>query len=208
LFFIASISGCATVSEGVHEAASAPPPQPPGRDYQADAINAAPVIVAPPANIRRGRRESDSQMIVFRETRRVVLKSPLTVDLTTSTLGSSGTIPAGVKVNSYYLHFDSVQSHTERGVGTIVFPHKILGIITKDQSLVKSDAVLGRHRTEYPADTVFRGIEMGRGNEKWQEYAGEYWNFQDLVAIDGDALTVDFQVFYSTDDVRIVTAAR
>lgn len=57
-------------------------------------------------------------------------------------------------------------------------------------------------------ETQDRGLELGRGGEKWQEYPGETWDYQDLVAINGIAPTVDFQVYDATDDVRVVTATK
>lgn len=158
VFLIATaLCAASATAEGVHAGASEPPPQPPNRHVESNTINAIPVVVAAPTDISVGHRESNSQIIVFHERRNVALKSALTVDLTSNALGSSAPFPEREKVSSYYIHFDPIYIG-QRGVGTITFPHRILGIITMDASLDASDGVLGLRRTVYPTGEVNRGL--------------------------------------------------
>lgn len=207
--FLAALlaSGTASIPAQVVSAGSCPPPTQPASRVKMT-IEARSVVGPPFANLMPGAHESNTQIRVFDERLNVTLPSNLVVDQTTSTLGSSGVIPAGTRVNSHLIHFDAVRSWGDRGVGRITFAGKILGIITKDSDLEKSDAILALPNVHYPAGTPDRGLELGTGNESWQDYPGSYWNYQDLVLINGNTLTIDFEDYENLDEARIVTQAK
>lgn len=75
---------------------------------------------------------------------------------------SGGSIPAGTRVDVYFLHFDPVgrQSATIEN-GRINFSAEILGVICMTQNLHSSDGTLGNPGTSYPNGQNARGFEMG-----------------------------------------------
>ncbi|MEX2458172.1 MAG: S8 family peptidase [Actinomycetota bacterium] len=157
------------------------------------------VLVDPaPASVRVGVLESDSEIRVFHEQQDLRLATPVTVDAATPgtytwTTTEPGSIPAGTRIDSHFLHADHIGSE-EGGIrfqGSVSFSSDILGVILTSDNLAASDATLGAPGTLYPT-AGGRGLEGG-----------------DHVTIQGDQRTIviDVGVFNVADQVRAVTAA-
>ncbi|MBK1875227.1 FecR domain-containing protein [Pelagicoccus mobilis] len=71
---------------------------------------------------------------------------------------SGGTIPAGTKVDSFLLHFRSVDGEPVRGV--IKFDRPILGLICEQNELMVTDGLTGLEDVVFPNQAGgFRGLE-------------------------------------------------
>ena len=161
-------------------------------------------LIAPPPSVEYGKIENDTQILYFIERVNYTLPESVTVDISEpgDYLGgftkTSTTIPAGTLVNSTFLFYDPAQtSPTDRRdtSGWITMSNKILGVICVNNSLNKTDAVLGRPGTIYPTNVGNRGLEAIAGD-------------RDHVALKDDRRTFVF-VYISTllaqENVRILT---
>lgn len=163
--------------------------------------------IAPPASVAVGATEDDSQMVFFLERTGLALPGALAAEVTAPTTVTNGIgitpgiIGAGTRVDSYFLHFDSVTPGPITLTGTITFGTDILGVMLFGASLDASDLILGGTSTGYPAaGDFFRGTsEIGSGG--------------DIVTLSGDrrTLTVQSRVsvvsgFSGIDQLRIVVA--
>ena len=98
------------------------------------------VVIAPPANTGTGDLENNTKIRAFAEQQSVLLAIDTKVDVTqigtaptaTSENLTTGTITAGTRVNSYFLHFDDVrvllkvfQRLVEAGNSIIVIEHNL-----------------------------------------------------------------------------------
>lgn len=126
---------------------------------------AALIPIAPPPSVVPGALESNVDAWVFVE-KQVTLQAPIAVDISApgkydnSNPNSVGVIPAGTKVQSYFIHRDPVGEQVGSIIGVAIAPTKILGIITTDANLDATDALLGSPATIYPTGTAFRGMEI------------------------------------------------
>ncbi len=167
---------------------------------QADVIatsDAANYIDAP-ASVVQGAFQDNSNFYVFNEKQNYTLMSDLAVDWTPSdgaSLGSGngGSISAGTRVNSYFLHFDP-SSNAQEVYGQIDFSEEILAVIYTPVNLENSDGSLGAAGTEY-------------GDKAWRGYEGKVdLDYSSLVGPNGlwvkNWANGDF-----TDQARVITAA-
>lgn len=152
-----------------------------------------PTIVPAPASVQLDQSTNNSNVQVFDEKQDVLLGSALSYDLP-----SAGTIPAGVIVDSHYIHLDQVGTTSWiRGVGWVKFDGPIAGVMAVDATLNASDSVLGATGTTYPTGLVNRGTEYTSS-----------WNYQDIIEIDGDTITFDLQALNVMDSIRVITNLR
>jgi prepilin-type processing-associated H-X9-DG protein len=81
---------------------------------------------------------------------------------TSNSQKSPGTIPAGTRVDVYYVHYDPVrnENHTVYD-GAMYFSQPILGIVCFSGSLDRTDSTLGNPNTQYPTGQGARGYENG-----------------------------------------------
>jgi hypothetical protein len=109
-------------------------------------------VATPPASVKPGGWESDNQIRVFGETYNHVLTAPLAV--------GGKTIPAGTKVNSFYVHADKIgavdTAHTY--TGSVSFGSKILAIATTTADLQATTPRLGAAGVTYSTSTD-QGLE-------------------------------------------------
>jgi hypothetical protein len=161
-------------------------------------------VIAPPASVVvNSGLESNTLTYFFTEQRDLVLPSDVAVNITTpGTYNSNGsltpgTIAAGTKVDSYYLHTDPVGQPSTgiNYVGSVTFDTPILGVIVLDAQFNASNGLLGAAGTLYSASG--QGLELGSA-------AGD-----DSVAlsIDGETLSYNLETSTAADDIRIITAA-
>ena len=117
------------------------------------------------------------------------------------------TIPAGTKVDSFYVHTEPVGATTTPYTGTIRFDQPILGVMIQwtaqggppgPTTLDSSDAVLGNVGTTYVGahPVPSRGLELPVGGHDDQ-----------ITLVDAHTLSFHFLTSTETDDFRIVTAA-
>ena len=135
--------------------------------------------IAAPVNVFGGDNDNDRR--IFTEQLRVGLTVDLTVDHLVSGLSfpnielqniefpdgfSSGEIPAGTIINSYYFYIDPVENSFGPGNWTALFQStefdrsSLLGFIFLSSTLDESD-FLSNPTTSYPRGTATRGLEVG-----------------------------------------------
>ena len=156
--------------------------------------------IAPPASVLFGALESDTTMQAFDEQQGVTLGSAVSVDITTpgtyddtSDL-TPGTIPAGTRVNSQFVHSDPVDHHSVQLEGTITTDTDILGVAILQASLDNSD-FLGALGTLYPTGQFGRRLNLD--------------NQADFVIeqVDKRTLVIHSDVQLHVDQVRVITKA-
>jgi hypothetical protein len=143
-------------------------------EAQTDFINTAKTtltvnVVAPPSSVLDGDADgsADAVFTAFEERTDHVLTQDIRVDAVHMPghgfpLQPTSMIPAGTRVNSYYLHLDWASGEAvplRRLVGEIWFRRDILGIIARKSNLDASDGELGATGTVYDPDQ--RGFEDG-----------------------------------------------
>ncbi|GIW78584.1 MAG: hypothetical protein KatS3mg105_0391 [Gemmatales bacterium] len=106
---------------------------------------------------------------------------------------SPRTIPAGTKVNVFYIHFDPLGSQwTEVKDVAVEFTNPMYGVIFTSGRLDQTDGVLGKPGVQYPTGQVARGYESGA----------------EITRISPDMMTYYIDRFISTfpgEQTRIVT---
>jgi len=172
------------------------------------ASSGAATPIAPPADVTLNALESDTLAPVFVERTDFTLPVDLQVHITlpgTSPTAvdmnfSPGAIPAGTRIDSYYVHFDSLgDSTTTEAVvvdGSITFDRDVLGLIVGPILLNESNLLVGAPGTLYPSDPSLEIVAGGAGLEA-----------NDLLTLSSDRRTVTFN-FRNTahlDSFRIIT---
>jgi len=165
------------------------------------------VEIPAPSDVRVGALESDTQIVAFAEQLRFTLAQDLPLNIAnpgTSPDGgvpnlSPGTIPAGTKIDSYFLHFDSVGGTDESPVGiagSITFSHDILGLIVNPGTLDNTDNMVG-----------VPGLFYAKVNNRGPEFDPDA-PAADFVTLSADRRTVTLNLLNagSVDQLRVITA--
>jgi len=151
-----------------------------------------------PPSLEFGRVESNSTAFLYVEKSDFVLPAHVSVDTDSpgyyATRGdfSGGMVPAGNRVDVYYLHYDPVgNQNSVIENGRINFSAKILGVICQTGSLDSTDGALGNSGTLYPNGKVGRGFESGA----------------ERIELSGDMRSFILHRFHATfgENVRIIT---
>lgn len=175
-------------------------------------------VVDAPDDVRTGKYEDDREIRVFPERSNYVTESSVTVDISrpgtapivTQRRGRKGrlkqrvnvnpnlsvsTIPAGTRINSYYIHYDpvGVSPGDRTASGSVTFEEKVLGIIISSSRLDESNGLLGLPGTSYPGGAA-QGIELTKKHS---------------ITLDKDGRTVRFELAVSNraDNLRVITEA-
>jgi hypothetical protein len=137
-------------------------------------------IIAPPAAVGEDNFNDDT-VRVFAERQRLLLTSPLSIDVV------AGTIAAGTVVSSYTINFDPANRGSAQG--SVTFNGPILGLIITQANWINSNSVLGAPGTTYfsPAEV---GLELG-----------------DIVSFAGNSVGFSFEDSSPGDSIRVITAA-
>ena len=157
--------------------------------------------IGAPASTLQNARESNTQIVLFAEQASVTLGTALSVDVTapgTYNGGSppaagSGSIAAGTRVDSYFVHFDRVNGNAVVG-GSVTFDSDILGVIVYSAGLDASNGLLGAGGTSYISGVSTHGLEFA----------------EDVVTLSGDLRTLTLSLQEQpnrVDQLRIVVAA-
>ncbi len=157
--------------------------------------------ISPPRSGVFNDLEDNTQIFMWVEREAYRLPSPIRCDITRPgyyergwSSASPGTIPAGKRINSTFLHYDSVGNQNAVTSGSITMGGEILGIIVDSSSLDATDPVLGHAGTRYDTGRRSRGFESG----------AEKITLED----DMHTLTINrFQVTFPGEEVRIITDA-
>ena len=162
-------------------------------------------VIAPPASVNSGAKQSNSQVFAFAERQNVALPAAITLDIsvpgTTPASAandnfSTSTLPAGTIVSSYFLHCDAVGSPSTavEYVGSITFDRDILGLIILNSNLNATAAFPGLSTTTYATN----------GELEINKTAAF-----DSVTLSADRRTVsfDFRDASAPDDIRVITTA-
>jgi hypothetical protein len=135
-----------------------------------DSTTANLVEIAPPASVVEGALESNTLAYIFAEQQDYTLTSELFLDTvgfppgaivaSDGSGGSPGSLPPGTRIDSFYVHRDSVgQPVDSTDVSwsvTFVLGDEIIGLIYSDSLLDASD-YLGAVGTTNPTGASFRG---------------------------------------------------
>jgi hypothetical protein len=134
-------------------------------------------FIDPPTSVATGALESDQYVRSFAERYNQTLASPLTVGGTT--------IPAGTKVNVYYLHDDHVGAdnvaHTLTGSES--FGTKVLATATSTTDLQATTTLLGNPATAYPTGAD-QGLEFDDSVTKYVDQTGINYTLNSYTASD------------------------
>jgi hypothetical protein len=140
--------------------------------------------IAPPGSVVEGALEDDDHAVVFAERQDFLLVSDLDVDadnagaevVGSTNTASPGFIPAGRRVSSYLVHYDTVgQPVDPLGQGWFLsFQNTdlIVGLIYSDGLLDASD-YLGAPGTTYPTGETYRGMtgfNEGADQINWSQF--------------------------------------
>ena len=161
------------------------------------------------------KRKTTSWIEVIPEMSNVLLSKEVPVTLTSAGnyrfFGDAGmTIPKGMKVDSYLLHFRSNQPTPIRGV--IKFDRKIVGVVCEASQLRASDLILGLPGVEYPvAANPYRGLDPHEpiGNPDSTEGGGRT---ADEVTVSTDmktlGLSVNVNPVQGVDQLRVLVFSK
>ena len=162
---------------------------------------AALIIISAPPSVLPGAIQSQVNASIFYESTKTLL-APLPVDIIapgTYNLAdpdNPGAIAAGTKVNSYFLHHESVANQLSTVIVAGSFPNPILGVIINDAYLDASDPILGNPGTLYPTGLDYRGLEL------------PYASLADVLFWSGNQVFISVKSTTADvlDQVRIITA--
>ncbi|HEV7656587.1 MAG TPA: putative Ig domain-containing protein [Mycobacteriales bacterium] len=141
-------------------------------------------VSTPPASVQPGAWESDDTIRVFGEKTNQVLSADLTV--------GGVTIPAGTKVNSYYVHADAVgNANTDHPFsGSVSFGTKVLGVATSTAGLQATAPAFGVPGTTY-STSADQGLE-----------------YNDTATLSTQStVSMSFHGYNTADAIRIITLA-
>lgn len=152
-------------------------------------------LLVPPATVMPNAFENDNTIWIFTEKLSYTLTAPLVVNISapgfydTYPASPSYTLPAGLTVDVYFMHFDP--RNVRRRSGSVTFDKPILGVIVRDTQLFASN-YLGLPGTMYPNSGTNRGLE----------------DTQDSITLSADMKTieVDWRASSPGDRIRIITA--
>jgi hypothetical protein len=156
--------------------------------------------IAPPPSVELGMLESNTTIFAFDERQCVALLAPLKVNISAPGFygaGSTftpGTIAAGTRVSSHFVHADRASTGLTILEGTLTTDAPILGLITANKSLTESD-FLGALGTVYPTGSSGRAMQ---------------WKGGDWVNLDAGlhSVTVHTNTWRHSDQVRVITECR
>lgn len=165
-----------------------------------------------PASLLHGDLEDDKTLYVFPERRGVVLNAAQEVLVPDGGVGRvvsrRQTLAAGVRVDSYLLHFDSTINgalHANQpvatGSGSITFERPVVGVIVGNGQLEATDRLLGNVQTRYG------------GSEKVGENRGleiDTPHVADVIELHSDGRTVSVKCYNGlpvTDQMRILVTS-
>ena len=162
--------------------------------------------IAPPPSVEVNELVSESTMSIFVEQTGYELPVELSVDILGAGRADNGrdpqpaggTIPAGTRVDVYYVHFDSPAETVRALFGGIGFGTEVLGAIHSDALLDDSD-FLGAPGTSYPTGAEFRGMVGDLEGMDWVEVLNSPMGPPTSVQINSN-------VEFVLDGVRIITA--
>ncbi len=156
--------------------------------------------IAAPADARLNQLESNTLAPLFTEVTNLILLSALTVDVTapgtySSDPATTGSIPAGTAVDSYYLITDPVGADPDNNrnfVGSMTFSTDVLGVIVLDPRFASSNAIVGHPGTLYSAAGI--ALELG---------------LPDVFTLSADRRNLSFNMTSApaADNIRVITSS-
>jgi hypothetical protein len=159
-------------------------------------------ILPAPASVEPGMTESTTIARFFRE-RTTVAAADIPIDITTPGTYNSpaavtrGTLPAGTRFTSWFMHVDPVGTTSFNRVSTITFDRPILGVAVLAATLDATDPIAGAPNTTYPTP----------GNSTRELDLGTTATNDNLTfAADGRSLRITARADSSVDQVRIFLA--
>ena len=106
-------------------------------------------------------------------------------------------LPAGTKVKSFMLHYDSFTGSAMYAYGSITFPHEILGYIAVHRDLLATDSLLGSKETEYVHHNI-RGLDVGHTKMAQIDHI--------ILSEDRKTLVLSWHNSIAIDQVRVLVA--
>jgi hypothetical protein len=161
-------------------------------------------LISPPASVAANAFQSDTLVRLFAERASFSLPQAAPVDVNAPGTYSPGgpdligsfTLPVGLLVDSYYLHFDPTPSGGGYA-GTVTFDRPVLGIAGLNTTLDDTDFA-GSPTTIYPTGFGGRGYDFPPGPL-----------LGDRVTLSADRLTITLSggAFGAQDQLRVFTSA-
>jgi hypothetical protein len=118
-----------------------------------------------PASVNPGAVESNSHITLIRERQALTTSTEMKVIIPARTDGSANeqivTLPAGMRVDSYLLHFDPVgtPSQAVQVIGSVTFDHPVVGVFAIDPHLVRSQPIFKHPTMAYHDPDIRQGLE-------------------------------------------------
>jgi hypothetical protein len=181
----AGLTNVTAIAAGFAHSLAVTPPLVP--DYSASVE-----VISAPTSVVENTLESDQFIRLFAERQNYTLPADLTIDA----LGAPGmVIPAGTRVNVYYIHADKVGNNNSTRLklaGSVTFGTQVLAVITYGGALMNSHSALGAPGTAY-SSSVDQGLEL------WAD---------DKATLSGqNQLNLTLNLWGQSDDVRVITLA-
>src|SRR6185503_7971768 len=112
------------------------------------ADRSVPVRQRAPLSVIPNVTEDNVNIMLFQERSDEALAVDLPIDAHVAmtydgTLPAGAIVPAGTRVNVYFLHFDPVGGALTNKIATLTFPEEIIGLILKRDTLFATDPLVG-----------------------------------------------------------------
>jgi len=126
-------------------------------------------IPKPPATVLPGQFTNNNFIILFQEQNGLILAKPLPLDASTpnvtytSKTQLNGTlVPAGTKINSWYVHADITDAKVKFPTQFISFSQEevILGIIVQTATIEETSPIVGAPTTKYDTNQLSIGLHF------------------------------------------------
>lgn len=126
-------------------------------------------ILNPPPSVLPGQFTNNSFIIMFEERTGLILTKPLALDATTQNITytsktqlTPGLVPAGTKINSYYVHADVTDAKVKFPTQFISFSQEevILGLIVQTTTIEQTSPIVGAPNTKYDTNQLSIGLHF------------------------------------------------
>ena len=116
---------------------------------------AARLSTLPLADLSANNAKTHNHILIMPELKGVVLTSPLPL----KTLEGTITLPAGMKLDSYLIHYDPTTKTTQRPIGSVQFGTPVQAVLIDTDTLLATDNLFSIPQTRF-SQRPERGLEL------------------------------------------------
>jgi hypothetical protein len=126
-------------------------------------------ILKPPPSVLPGQFTNNSFIIIFQERNGLILANPLPLDATTQNITytsktqlTPSLVPAGTKINSWYVHSNVTDAKVKFPTQFISFSQEevILGVIVQTATIEETSPIVGSPTTQYDTNQLSIGLHF------------------------------------------------